>query len=925
MSAPPCPGLASTAAPAISTRRAVFAALVITTITALAAAMVRALDGDGLDAVDLALVAAFGVTLPWTAVGFWNAVIGLVLLLGTRDAARVATPVAALGHEPVPIDARTALLVCIRNEDPVRLERNLGEMLAGLAALPHATGIEACLLSDSDRPDLLEAETAVAASLAQRFGPALRVSYRRRETRVGFKAGNLREFCERRGAEFDFAIVLDADSVMSPAAILRLIRIMQAEPRLGIVQTLVVGLPSESPFARVFQFGMRLGMRSYTLGSAWWQGDCGPYWGHNAILRMRPFVQHCALPTLPGRGPLSGPVLSHDQVEAVLMRRAGYDVRVLPLEDGSWEESPPTLLEFMRRDLRWCQGNLQYLRLLGMPGLRTLSRLQLGLAVLMFAGSPAWLTFVLLASFRELFAPTAGPAFRADVGGALAVTVLAMVFAPKLASVVAVLASRRRPNEFGPAPRFLAGVAIETVFSMLLAPVMAVAHSLFIGGLVFGRTTGWSAQARDSHGVPLAAALRALWGPTLLGAAMLAWFVQGATGPAWLFAPFWLPLLAAAPFASLTAWPALGLAMARWRIASVPDELAASPLLRRLRLPALDPRGGAPAGTGSRGRAAPHPPGDDAGRATRSLAALDALRTAGGVLRSLWIYRWREPARRRRMAALYARFLRPGDLAFDIGAHVGDRVDAFLALGCRVVAAEPQPALRAVLHARYGRRRDVTLVGAALGNAEGTIDLLLNLPNPTVSTTSAEFVVSADGAPGWHGQRWEHRLRVRQTTLDALIAAHGRPAFVKIDVEGVEDRVLAGLGAPVPALSFEFTTLQPAVALAALRRCAALGRYRFDASLGESHCLVHGRGLDADEMAAWIAGLPPEVNSGDVYAVLEPKLLEPAMVDPDSPGRCPPAPARARQGEQDSADGPRRTQLLLLVGRALRPGAAGGM
>ncbi|MEI7446632.1 MAG: FkbM family methyltransferase, partial [Burkholderiales bacterium] len=265
--------------------------------------------------------------------------------------------------------------------------------------------------------------------------------------------------------------------------------------------------------------------------------------------------------------------------------------------------------------------------------------------------------------------------------------------------------------------------------------------------------------------------------------------------------------------------------------------------------------------------------GAAAAGADTGLGPLDALRAARGVLRSMWIYRWREPARRRRMAALYARFLRPGDLAVDVGAHVGDRVDAFLSLGCRVVAVEPQPALRPLLRALYGRRDDVTLVEAAVGETEGTLELWLNLPNPTVATGSAEFVASARGAPGWQGQRWARRTTVPQTTLDALVAAHGRPAFVKIDVEGFEDRVLAGLGEPVPALSFEFTTIQPEVAVAALRRCAALGPYRFAASLGESHVLVHERGLDADAMAAWIEALPAEANSGDVYAALDPRVL----------------------------------------------------
>jgi membrane glycosyltransferase len=535
------------------------------------------------------MLVAFAVTLPWTAVGFWNATIGLALMLGARDPAAVAAPVALLGRDDAPIDTRTAILVCIRNEDPQRLERNTGELLAGLAALPEAARLAVFLLSDSDRPGIVEQEAAVAAALSQRFGASVPVTYRRRDSNPGFKAGNIRDFCERWGAGFDFAVVLDADSVMTPACILRLIRTMQAEPRLGIVQTLVVGLPSDSAFARVFQFGMRLGMRSYTLGSAWWQGDCGPYWGHNAILRLAPFVAHCALPPLPGRGPLSGAVLSHDQVEAVLMRRSGHEVRVLPVEDGSWEENPPTLLEFMRRDLRWCQGNMQYLRLLRLRGLMPVSRVQLVLAILMFVGSPAWLAMLLLATSRGLFAPTAAPLFRPETGSLLLAIVLTMAFAPKIASVVAALASPRRPREFGPPGRFLAGVGLEVAFSMMLAPIMAVAHSVFIAGLAFGRTIGWNAQVRDAHGVSARAALGALWIQTLLGAAIAAWCLVAVPGLLALFLPFFGPLLLAAPFAMASAAPGLGRAMARARLAAIPEELTPAPALARLGLPALEP------------------------------------------------------------------------------------------------------------------------------------------------------------------------------------------------------------------------------------------------------------------------------------------------------------------------------------------------
>jgi len=580
---------------AIRWRRAAFAMLVLATIAALLGLMTHVLDADGLDWVDWAMLAGFGLTLPWTAIGFWNAVIGLVLMLASRDPAAVAAPATLLGRDDTPIDSRTAILVCIRNEDPRRLERNLETMLAGLVATGAADRLQVFLLSDSDRPPAIAGEAAVADSLARRYEGRLTVSYRRRTDNRGFKAGNLRDFCERWGADFDFGLVLDADSVMSPAAMLRLIRVMQADPRLGILQTLVVGLPSTSPFARVFQFGMRLGMRSYTLGSAYWQGDCGPYWGHNAIIRLAPFIAHCELPTLPGRGPLSGPILSHDQVEAVLMRRAGYQVRVLPMEDGSWEENPPTLLEFIRRDLRWCQGNMQYWRLLSLPGLHPVSRIQLLLAILMFVGSPAWLAFVLLASFRSVLVTSPGPAFRPEAGLLMISIVLAMVFAPKIASVIAILARPRRLREFGGALRFLPGVALETLFSLLLAPIMAVAHSVFMAGLALGRTIGWTSQVRDDHRVPLDAAAARLWVQGLVGALLLGWIAVRLPEALLVAAPFYGPLLAAIPFAMLSAWPALGVTMARRHIAAIPEETQPPAELLRLGLQALYTRWPEPA------------------------------------------------------------------------------------------------------------------------------------------------------------------------------------------------------------------------------------------------------------------------------------------------------------------------------------------
>jgi len=242
------------------------------------------------------------------------------------------------------------------------------------------------------------------------------------------------------------------------------------------------------------------------------------------------------------------------------------------------------------------------------------------------------------------------------------------------------------------------------------------------------------------------------------------------------------------------------------------------------------------------------------------------LQQVAAIGRSLWIYHG-DPAHHRRMDRLYARFMQRGDLVFDIGSHVGDRIRCFRRLGCRVVALEPQSSLVRVLRLLYGRAEGVSIVEAAAGARIGTLELHLNVANPTVATGSTGFIASADGSPGWERERWTRRVTVKLTTLDALIAQYGEPTFIKIDVEGLEDAVLEGLSCAVRALSFEFTTIQRSVALSCLQRCVALGPYRFNAALGESQVLVHEDWLDAAAMARWLVALPHSANSGDVYAV----------------------------------------------------------
>ena len=385
----------------LTARRIFFTLIVAASMIGLTWLLAFGLTAGGFGVADFILVVLFAVTLPWSVIGFWNATIGLFIMRSKNPVAAV-TPIAGRVTNNEPITAKTAILWCVRNEDTERVIRNIEPMMEGIAASGDAAQFHVFILSDTNWPEIAATEEPRFNQLKEKWQGRLALTYRRRTDNTGFKAGNVFDFCTRWGAQYDFAVTLDADSFQTADSILRMVRIMQADPRLGILQSLVVGMPSTSAFARVFQFGMRLGMRSYTLGSAWWQGDCGPYWGHNAILRLAPFIAHCHIPPRPD----GTQIFSHDQIEAVLMRRAGFEVRVLPEEGASWEENPPTLLEFIRRDLRWAQGNMQYWPFLVMDGLKPVSRYQIAFAMLMFLGSPAWIGLLLLGSLAVAFSGT---------------------------------------------------------------------------------------------------------------------------------------------------------------------------------------------------------------------------------------------------------------------------------------------------------------------------------------------------------------------------------------------------------------------------------------------------------------------------------------------------------------------------------------
>ena len=532
----------------------------------------RALGGGGLSLQTLVLV-LFLLALPWTLLNLWNAIIGFAILRFVRDPAAFTNPALARTPASAAVTSRTAICLAIRHEVVQPVFSRLATLMEGLEATGDAGAFAVYVLSDSDNPAIQVAEQAAVNELQQRFSRQDFLYYRRRPSNADFKAGNLRDFAINEGSNYDFMLVLDADSVMSAAAILRLVRVMHTNPRLGILQTLVVGRPSPNAFTRVFQFGMRNGMRTHATGLAWWQGYSGPYWGHNAIIRVAPFVAHCELPMISGKGPLSGPILSHDQVEAALMCKAGFEVRLIPDEFGSWEDNPPDLPNFIKRDLRWCQGNLQYLKLLGQVRLLPMGVFQLANAIMMYVGSVFW-TLLLLTGLA--IAVVGSPGASAEMPFAIYLIMFGFGFAPRLLGMIDVMLDSERRQHYGGAGCLLLSTLADAIFSILLGTLMAVAQTIFIFGLLCGRRVSWEAQLREGRGVRVIDAARHLWPQTLLGAIIT--FVLAIFAPRALLSalPTLISCLLAIPFATVTASRSVGQLMQLRGLCMIPEEISGS-------------------------------------------------------------------------------------------------------------------------------------------------------------------------------------------------------------------------------------------------------------------------------------------------------------------------------------------------------------
>lgn len=464
----------------------------------------------GPDNWKLAHLALFCVLSVLVAFGCTQALIGFCIRRGRGDRFRIdpsATP------EPLPPGA-TAVVMPIYNEEAGRVFAGLRAIYESIQATDQLDAFHFYVLSDSTEPNRWVDEEAAWAALVRELGAADRIFYRRRRLNTNKKAGNLADFCRRWGGAYRYMVVLDADSLMAGETIAQLVRLMEKNPRAGIIQTAPRLVRGRTPFARWQQFASRLYGPVFQAGLHYWQLDESNYWGHNAILRLAPFIEHCSLPELPGREPFGGRILSHDYVEAALLVRAGWGVWLAAELDGSYEECPGTLIDFAKRDRRWLQGNLQHCWLLAAEGLHPVSRLHLLMGILAYAASPLWLLFLLLSTlllYRQLATGLTFMArdsllcgcnldFRAQ-GAALFAGTLTLLFLPKVLALLD-LALRRGATAFGGWRRVIPGALLETVGSALLAPVLMLFHSKFILWTLLGRGVAWVAQHRGGDGAP---------------------------------------------------------------------------------------------------------------------------------------------------------------------------------------------------------------------------------------------------------------------------------------------------------------------------------------------------------------------------------------------------------------------------------------
>lgn len=483
----------------------------------------------GVTVLEAMLLAFFLVLLAWVAFSFMSALVGFFVLLTRRHSG-----LAIDRDGPLPeLASRTAMLLPTYNEDPHDLMARLRAMYESVAATGHDAQFDWFLLSDTTDPDIWVREEVAFMALRRACG-AHRLYYRHRSDNTARKSGNIAEWVRRFGAAYEHMIVLDADSLMAGDTIVRLVHAMETNPAAALIQTQPVIVNARSLFSRLQQFAGRVYGPIIAAGNAWWHGPESNYWGHNAIIRIRAFAEEAGLPELRGRKPFGGHILSHDFVEAALMRRAGWAVYMAPALGGSFEEAPPSILDFAARDRRWCQGNLQHIAVLPVRGLHWVSRLHLLTGIGSYITAPMWLIFLILGLLISLQAnfirpeyfpkgfslfptwPQQDPVLAAWVFAAT----MGLLIVPKLLAFLALISRREERVSFSGTIRVLGGIVSETLLAALIAPSMMIFQSTAVTEILLGRDAGWQVQRRSGGEIAPREIYHKLAAPTLCGALM---------------------------------------------------------------------------------------------------------------------------------------------------------------------------------------------------------------------------------------------------------------------------------------------------------------------------------------------------------------------------------------------------------------------
>ena len=542
-----------------------------------------AVAADGWNPFEVVATALVALLAGWIGFGFWTATLGFALSFRRRRG-----PSQEATDSGVPL-SRTAVLMPVYNESPADVFAGLFATMQSVAETGQADRFEFYVLSDStDSEAWLKEEEAWAALVARLPEGLSPVYYRHRPENTSRKTGNLCDYLTKWGSRSEFMIVFDADSTMDGRTLVEMVRRMDADPAVGILQVPPLPVGNRSLFARWQQFSARLYSQVFLGGYASWTATEGNYWGHNAIIRIAPFMQHCCLPVLSGRPPLGGEILSHDFVEAALLAGAGYKVVLAEDLSGSYEECPTRLIDFAIRDHRWCQGNLQHLRLVFAEGLRPVSRWHLAMGAIGYLASPLWLLF--LASTlggwlwdRFASGPEAAAASATALPApaiALFVLSLAMLLLPKVYSAVHVIRQPTLRKQFGGGAAVAASVVVETLLSALLAPILMLFHSKFVAAIFAGVSIRWSAQNRSEGATTFRQAVGNYWAITAGAAALTAAVARFAPELLGWFLPLTAGPLLAVPLAMLVSRPGVGGVFAEAKLFLTPEELDPPEVLR---------------------------------------------------------------------------------------------------------------------------------------------------------------------------------------------------------------------------------------------------------------------------------------------------------------------------------------------------------